>query len=285
MNDRERLNQTMKKPLLLPIRDRAELILEAQALAQSYDLPFSQRGQQSLKKWQRIYGGPLLVLSAEGLAYHEGETRLHFHPGTSHLRRLMQEQGREVVMLSALALRPQDRVLDATLGLASDAQLILQQLNEAGSLVGLESSWPIYWVVKEGMRRLSLRTPGDAGKAADNDAAGTETERAHRGPQVAVLAVDHTAYLSAQEAKSFDVIYFDPMFRDSVAASVNLDPLRALADDSPLQAETVREACRVARRRVVMKERFGSEEFVRLGFRRVHSSRNGKVAYGVIDLA
>lgn len=49
-----------------------------------------------------------------------------------------------------------------------------------------------------------------------------------------------------------------------------------------LTPETVAEARRVARRRVVMKERRESEEFERLGFFEVVGGKYSRVSYGVM---
>jgi hypothetical protein len=83
--------------------------------------------------------------------------------------------------------------------------------------------------------------------------------------------------------RSVDIVYFDPMFRRPVLSSSALRPLRSQAEERPLSEAAVREAVRVARRRVVLKDHRDSGEFERLGFvrRRVSSS---KVAYGVIDI-
>jgi 16S rRNA (guanine1516-N2)-methyltransferase len=56
-----------------------------------------------------------------------------------------------------------------------------------------------------------------------------------------------------------------------------------LADPRPVSEETVREAKRVARRTIILKEHRDSKEFERLGFSEVHRSTT-KLAYGVIRL-
>ena len=81
--------------------------------------------------------------------------------------------------------------------------------------------------------------------------------------------------------KSVDIVYFDPMFRSrfmnrrSIAAAAG-----ACAIGAPRMSDSMRQAVRVARKSVVMKEHSDSGEFERLGFER-QSMRN-KIAYGVI---
>lgn len=57
--------------------------------------------------------------------------------------------------------------------------------------------------------------------------------------------------------------------------------LKELADPNPLDPDSVREAVRVARKRVVLKERLMSGEFERLGFRVVKEASNH--AFGIIE--
>ena len=90
--------------------------------------------------------------------------------------------------------------------------------------------------------------------------------------------------LAGQEDSSFDSVYFDPMFRYPLMDSENLSPLRSLADSRALTEETVAEACRVARKRVVMKENARSLEFERLGFKTIMGGKYSKVHYGVMML-
>ena len=83
---------------------------------------------------------------------------------------------------------------------------------------------------------------------------------------------------------SYDAVYFDPMFRRPVHESEGMNALRVLADARALTAEVIAEARRVARRRVVMKERQGSREFARLGFTDLAGGKYSRIAYGVMEI-
>ena len=72
--------------------------------------------------------------------------------------------------------------------------------------------------------------------------------------RIKVVNADYLDFLKRQPDKSFDSIYFDPMFRYPLTDSKNINPLRSVADHRPLSEEAVAEARRVARHRVVMKE-------------------------------
>ena len=76
----------------------------------------------------------------------------------------------------------------------------------------------------------------------------------------------HLDYLKSLPDQSVDIVYFDPMFREPITDSASINPLRHYANGEPLDAESVREAIRVARKTVVMKEARSSGEFERLGF-------------------
>ena len=94
--------------------------------------------------------------------------------------------------------------------------------------------------------------------------------------------MDYLDYLRQQKDNSYDVVYFDPMFRKPLTASNGISPLRSVANHAPLSEEAVAEALRVARQRVVMKEASGSEEFARLGFHQLMGGKYSKVHYGVM---
>jgi len=100
-----------------------------------------------------------------------------------------------------------------------------------------------------------------------------------------VINADHNQFLAQQASNSFDVVYFDPMFRQPLMSSQPLSPLRNLADPRPLSLDTIEEACRVARTRVVVKERSDGEEFRRLGIETILSTAGHKLAYGVINIS
>ncbi|MNJ57372.1 hypothetical protein D3C77_529580 [compost metagenome] len=71
------------------------------------------------------------------------------------------------------------------------------------------------------------------------------------------------------------------MFRDPVLESSSISPLRAFANNSRLETAAIVEACRVARKTVILKEKIGSGEFERLGFS-VSERGQSKITYGVI---
>ena len=81
-----------------------------------------------------------------------------------------------------------------------------------------------------------------------------------------------------------DIVYFDPMFRYSLTASASIQPLRSIADTSAVTLESIQQACRVAKHRVILKENSKSLEFNRLGFPKRYGGQYSPVHYGIIDV-
>ena len=132
--------------------------------------------------------------------------------------------------------------------------------------MGLESSPVISTLVEMGLK--------------DYDKGKREVIEAMR--RVRVLNVHHDQYLARLARDSFDVVYFDPMFRYPFqSAGYPVNPLRPLADHTPLERDTIEKALRVARLRVVMKERRNSLEFSRLGADTVTGGKHSPIGYGV----
>ena len=136
----------------------------------------------------------------------------------------------------------------------------------SGEVVALEANPVVAFLIEHGLQTFTGEHP--------------LTEAAMR--RIKVVASDYLDYLRTQPDDSFDAVYFDPMFRHPFEESSGIHPLRRLADPRPLSPEAVAEACRVARRRVVLKESSRSLEFDRLGFRETVGGKYSHIRYGVI---
>lgn len=242
-------------------RDRAA------ALAKELGCPCVKRGRLSLNEVCHAAGAAgAVVVSRSRLALRYAGREFFFHPGLAKLRIREIMAGKTDQMVKAMDLRSGDRVLDCTLGLGADALVAAHVVGEYGWVTGLEAVPVVAALVRWGLEHYG----------------------AGRGPlaaamrRVTVLTADHREYLPALPGNSFDVVYFDPMFRVPLQASSGMEPLRPLAEAAPLDTAAVAEAYRVARRRVVFKERRDSAEFRRLGFTRVEGGRYSPVAYGVL---
>lgn len=190
-----------------------------------------------------------------------------FHPSMGFIRAKRVLKGEPDPMLTAARLVPGDTVLDCTAGLGTDSLLFSIGTGSSGQVTAVESSFPVYALIKDGMRHYR------SGNA--------EVDQAFSN--IDVRFGHHLDYLRSLPDRSIDIIYFDPMFRDPLLDSSAIGPLRGLANSDALNEESIIHAKRIARKTIVLKEKRGSGEFARLGFR-VEQRGTTKTVYGVIDI-
>ncbi|WP_123040674.1 class I SAM-dependent methyltransferase [Cohnella candidum] len=227
------------------------------------------RRRDTLRGLLRKHGADgVLVVSADGLRYVSGDQPpLFFHPsmGLIRVKRLL--AGESDAMVSVSGAAPGDSVLDCTAGLASDALVFSHAVGAEGRVTAIEASRLLYVIVREGLNAADTGVP--------------EADEACR--RVELRHGNHAEMLLGMPDRSVDIVYFDPMFERPVETSASLQPLRSHAFHEPLSEETVREAKRVARKSVVLKNTSGSAEFARLGFAPARVSTSA-VSYGVIRI-
>lgn len=113
-------------------------------------------------------------------------------------------------------------------------------LTGRGRVTALEKSAVLYEV-------------GRAGIAGYEDKDESLTDAVRR---IHLIHADYAAYLRGCQDGAYDVIYFDPMFRHPVKRRENdMEGFRAVAAYDSLTVEILREALRVSRRKVIVKER------------------------------
>ena len=227
------------------------------------------RGNDSLEELRSTYGVDAVLVARQGLlTLVTAEGELFFHPGMAHLRIKNLLLGHGDHLVRALGLTEGLHVLDCTLGTGADAIVESFAVGESGCVTALESNALIAAVIADGL----------AHALGDN----YEMHAAMR--RIQVHHADALAFLRTAAEDSYDVVYFDPMFRRPLHESAGMNALRGLADPRALTEETIAEARRVARCRVVMKERRESAEFARLGFTEITGGRYSRIAYGVMEL-
>jgi 16S rRNA (guanine1516-N2)-methyltransferase len=261
-------------------RAGASEIERARKVASALNSPYIERHSRSVAGVARQWRGPggiegvLVVESNRMTLVGLGESgplgpRLFFHPGMAPGRIKRAAQGKHDHMLEAMGLGHGDRVLDCTLGLGSDAIVAAWAVGLSGKVVGIESSPALAEIVRAGLR--------------DYDKADPDATDAMR--RVEVVCAEHLMHLMSCPDRSYDVVYFDPMFREPVRLSPGIAGLRRWASHARLSGNAVREATRVARRRVVIKDRTDGSELDRLGVTARLGGRGSRVEYGVISLA
>lgn len=224
----------------------------AEELAAQLSAPLVERRQDSLHKLrQKHREEAVLVVTAEGAKLEiPGRQPFFFHPNTAAFRIKRLERGDTDTMLAACQIQPGDRVLDATLGLGADAIVFAHAVGPLGRVLGVESEKLIALLVADGLRHWQTDS--------------APLRNAMR--RVEVRCGDHVEVLRAQPDDSFDIVYFDPMFEITVAASKGIAGIREYANAAALRDEAVSEALRVAKRRVVLKEGRNGRQYERFGF-------------------
>lgn len=241
----------------------------AEELALRLGGQFVRREGFSFDKLKELHGAEnILLVKKNSLSVITAESELFFHPNTAHLRIKNLRGGEGDRLIDALKICEGSKVLDCTLGLGSDAIVESYVAGNSGQVVALEVNPLIFEVVNHGLKNFSDDSP--------------HILQAMR--RIEAFNVDCREYLKTCADNSFDVVYFDPMFRRPIKKSSGLNPIRPLADKSPLTEDIIREACRVAKYRVVMKEHSGSSEFSRLGFRIVDGGKYSSVNFGIVEL-
>lgn len=241
----------------------------AEKIAETLQLPLIPREERSLEDLRKEYQiSNILVATAKGPVVYTPGGEYFFHLNMAELRIKNIESGKPDHMLQAMELVNGMSVLDCTLGLASDAIVASYFAGDSGKVLGVEISPVIYLITEYGLKNF----------VSKNKMLNTALRR------IETINADSYQYLCTLADHSFDIVYFDPMFRQPVYSSSHLKPLRYLADMRPLSHEMLVQACRVAKKRVVIKETRRSEEFERLGCVAFSGGKYSSIQYGIIEV-
>lgn len=230
---------------------------EARALAQFWGMTYCERQKKSLKTIMGDKEGALVFYQSQ-LIYenHEGK-RLFFHPDTAMLRIKAQRDP-----LLEIIGTGKKKILDCTMGLASDSLVMAAAGHQ---VTALESEILIHLLVKSGLQSFETNQE--------------ELKRALKA--ISPICQDSLSFLQAQKDKSFDILYFDPMFSQDIPESENLAGLSGLANPCRLNSNLLAEAKRVTREKIILKAHFRDPVFEDLGFKR-KIRPNQKFHYGVM---
>jgi len=249
-------------------KTRTDYIVKAKSIAKELNATFVSRNNESIDAL-RDSGKQdiILVVNKQGLVAHTPNGALFFHLNMAQLRIKNLLAGKLDNMVQAMGLEAGMSVLDCTLGLATDAIIESYIVGDKGKVVGLEASPVTAFIVREGLAQYKTEDPS--------------IQRALG--RIEVIHADYNAYLRQLPDDSFDVVYIDPMFRRPIKESINLQPMRYVADHRAVELSVLHEAKRVAKKCVVMKETNCSSEFKRLQIETVVGGKYSSVNYGVID--
>ncbi|NLO04622.1 MAG: class I SAM-dependent methyltransferase [candidate division WS1 bacterium] len=246
-----------------------ELVARAQQWAERLGAPYVPRDDRSLTKLCAAEGveaaltvTPLrvgLVVPAEDVEY-------FFHPSMARTRVRNIRDGMGDPMVRAMQLQPGDSVLDCTMGRAVDATVASSVVGEQGSVVGYEAHPLVAALTIEGLQSYEIE--------------GLGVQEAMR--RIDARHGDCREVLPTLEARSFDIVYFDPFFQHTVEQSQAMQPLRRLGLHEPIPAATYEEARRVAKRAVVIKRRREQDAPQLPAAARVVSGGGSRIEYVVL---
>lgn len=253
----------MRIVVTTPLRPRPDQVERAAEMAPWFGGVAVPRRGQSIARLLEEADAAVVVADPAVVHVRGVEQPLFFHPSMAYQRLKRLDQGEPDRLLALAGISPGDVIVDATLGLGTDALVFAEAVGSEGRVVGLERSPVLYGL---------LRAVQAYGCEAHPRAAALIG-------RVTLVHGDHADWLQAQPDMSVDVVYFDPMFREPVRKSVHMEPIRPVAWEAPLAREALEEAKRVARRAVIVKERPKSGVLEALGLE--PDRTNGRFAYGV----
>lgn len=250
-------------------RTNEEMAQYAKRIAEELRCSFVVRNDISVYKLHEQYGQDVLVVGKNRLAiYPKGtEESFFFHPNSAMFRVKRLMRGEHDPFVQAAKLEKGITVLDCTLGMASDSIVASYVVGKEGSITGLEGNQYMAYVMEKGLQQWQAGV--------------TEIDEAMR--RITVNQTEHFAFLKQCEDNSYDVVYLDPMFEETVIESDGIRGLKHFALYNDVTDETIREAKRVARKRVVLKDHFRSTRFERHHFT-VYKRKSAKFHFGVIEI-
>jgi hypothetical protein len=247
----------------------ASLIEKARAAAVEMDAAFVRRGNDSIQTLKEKHKQDIVMIGKKKTVYHplRSELSFFFHPNSSMFRAKQWLRGEGDPLISAARIKKGSSFLDCTLGLASDSTIASLAAGAEGKVIGIEESKAVRLIVKSG---LSIWETGLK-----------EMDEAMR--RIEVLSGHHLEVLKSLPDSSYDIVYFDPMFEHSIQTSAGLSGLKQVASYSSLTDDAIKEALRVAKERVVLKENRTSPLFKSFGFK--VTPRSSRFWYGTLEKA
>lgn len=235
-------------------------------------MPLIARKQMSVTKMmQRLGCSAMLVATEQELRLYDQQNMqkpLVYHPSMALVKLKAMLNGNKESIITYTNCTEGDIVLDCTAGLCSDSLLFSLAVGDSGKVIALESEPLLYLLVREGLKNYQVEHP--------------QIEQAMR--RIELIQAEHAEYLAKLDDNSVDIVYFDPMFRQPLHESSAIKVIRHMANTAPLSHEVIKQARRVARKCILLKEHSMSDEFERLGFSRCQERKGQRVAYGIIKL-
>ncbi|HYK71655.1 MAG TPA: class I SAM-dependent methyltransferase [Pseudoneobacillus sp.] len=249
-------------------RTNQHMVEQAKLMAADLEVPFIDRKKRSVELLQKLYNDTCMVVGKERLElFPLGEAEpFFFHPNSAMFRIKRLQRGEHDPFIEACQLQDGMSFLDCTLGLASDSIVASYQVGSKGKVIGLEAEKYLSYLVRAGLNTWNSEVP--------------VIDEAMRR-----IEVKHTycyEYLKKLPSNSVDIVYFDPMFEESILESDGIQALSHFAVYDTFLEQWITEALRVSKKRVVLKDHYQSERFKQFGFQQIHR-KTAKFHFGILD--
>ncbi|MCK0470841.1 class I SAM-dependent methyltransferase [Halalkalibacter sp. APA_J-10(15)] len=240
---------------------------ETERMSRGLGATYFLRDDQSVSTLVNEYKEDVLVVGKDRLTLYpkDGGHPFFYHPNSAMFRVKQFLKTGYDPLVEVGRLQKGMNVLDCTLGLAADALVAKIAVGESGYVTGIEANRILAYLVRYGLYNWKDGQPYllNAMKAIE------------------VIHQSHFTFLQGCEDESYDVIYFDPMFESNIE-SIGMKGLKSFAFYDDLTFETIREAKRVAKKRVILKDHFQSKRFERFAFH-VIKRQHATFHYGFIE--
>lgn len=249
-------------------RTNTEMIQRAENIAIQLEIPYVHRRKRSIQAIQKEFNEDCLVVGKERLElFPFGEIEpCFFHPNSAMFRIKRLQKGESDPFIEATQLTKGKKLLDCTFGLGSDSITASYIVGEQGFIRGCEGNRFLAYLMKVGLQTWSDGNP-------------SIIKAMKRISLTNSLAID---VLKTLPDNSFDCVYFDPMFDENIFESNGIKGVRNFAIYEELTKDTIYQAFRVAKDRVVLKDHFRSLRFDEFGFQ-VQIRKNAKFHFGILE--
>lgn len=241
------------------VKTNLELNGKAQQLADDLRLKYIIRNKETIKQLLSSVDGVLVVYKNK-LSYFENDSELFFHLDTTALKIKNSDNEPLVEIIE----EKEQSILDCTMGLAGDSILLSYYGHK---VISLEKNNIIHLITTNGLKNYI--SPNK------------EINKAMR--KIKTHNIDCLDYLKQCPNDNYDIIYFDPMFSHNITESNNLEGILPLANTTFPYEEFVKEAKRVARKKIIVKAHFKDTVFEKYNFTRI-TRKNTKFHYGFINI-
>ncbi|KAB7673009.1 class I SAM-dependent methyltransferase [Bacillus sp. B1-b2] len=237
----------------------------AKEIANNLQATYMVRNKRSIEAIKSKFKSDVLVIGKEKFEFfsYESNAPFFFHPNSAmfRIKRLLNNESDPFV--EATNLRSGSSFLDCTLGLGSDSIVASFVVGSKGQVIGIEANPIIATLVATGLKEWN-----------------TGEESIDSAMRRITVKNNHSLEeLKSMSDRSFDSVYIDPMFEESID-SVGLQPLKQLAVYDEWTKEMIFHAKRVTKNRVVLKDHYKSKRFEEFGFKQL-KRKSAKFHYGI----